>query len=48
MSRNQKMLAELKMTKVLQVGNIAMPCHEFIEVFMANDWKHYYYYYFGL
>lgn len=41
MSRNQKKLAELKVTKVLQVGNVAMLCLEFIEVFMVNDWKQY-------
>lgn len=33
------MLAELKVTRILQAANIAVPCLEFIENFMAYDWK---------
>lgn len=41
-------LADCKVTRVLQVANIAVPCLEFIEGFMANDWQPRYYYFLDL
>lgn len=43
-----EMLAEWKVTRMLQVANTAGPCLEFVEGFMANDWQPRYYYFLDL